>query len=745
MDSNHPLKTLLQLQLASDGSAVLHLPYVLSSLTAKDFEASSHLQKWTARVNSLVHSKDEGARWAGLCIALRTSVLSQILMLECAQSWVTAGLSFILKNETVPVLKASIRLLRYIFTTATGVPEFQRQVSTPNVPKFSSALMSITEKRDDVELQTLCLKTLAHLLVNYPTLHRPLQQSLSSTVLRYLNGSSPKPVPHVLLEASSTLYSVLHHTGGKVGAAAQWRKSLGDTLQFSWNAFTKLRSTYPVTDQHGRTPTHAEEDPLTSVPLQLDRLRTGVFIITDLLQVANSRPVPVPVGLLVQLCSALLSCSAEGQAEGPVDTVTHNMEASAVPQIHILGCTLMQNLAACVQQALAPHLTRLYHDVIQLLEQKVTAFERCSLLKTVHALLNDCPGLSDPQLPSRLSRAVLPTLAGLLTSQSDAQKEMQADDRGSDAKNRKGKKRVRGYEGDEVFKISREILCPTEEDGKVVLVTLDVIQLLLGGSALSPSIQSLIGRILLALCTSLPHIPAGLVSHDLSLHSQVYAKVHTSCVTFSSGTSNISKSFGLVLNGSSQGVDDSARWNVIDLLLHPRAPPLVRALPGVEPLSLFQATESHEEYETRRRLGIATLQEIISHPHPDTVQETRNVPLHAASNPPASFPSATALSSSVGSVVHHPVPVVPHIPAHEPAATISSTSANGPMDVSLSTPSVSFNRNEPPPATKEPSSSETASATTSLPPAPIPAVEAAAVEEDDDEPMPGIDMDSDSD
>lgn len=105
---------------------------------------------------------------------MRTSVLSKAVMLECAQSWVTAALSLLSvrssscnvracsntrnmylpqKNEGVPVLKACIRLLRLIFTTATGIPEFQRQVSTPNVPKFSAALISLAEKHEDIELK----------------------------------------------------------------------------------------------------------------------------------------------------------------------------------------------------------------------------------------------------------------------------------------------------------------------------------------------------------------------------------------------------------------------------------------------------------------------------------------------------------------------------------------------------------------------------------------------------------------
>jgi rRNA processing/ribosome biogenesis len=94
---DHLLKTLLQLHLATDSSAVLHLPYILGALVPQTFNPpSAHTQKWTTRINSLIHSKDSGARWAGLSIALRTSVLAKSLMMECAQSWVGVVLPMLL-------------------------------------------------------------------------------------------------------------------------------------------------------------------------------------------------------------------------------------------------------------------------------------------------------------------------------------------------------------------------------------------------------------------------------------------------------------------------------------------------------------------------------------------------------------------------------------------------------------------------------------------------------------------------
>jgi hypothetical protein len=88
MDSSTHLKQLLQVQLASDASAVRHLPFCLSTLTKEHLQPSSHLTKWTTRIHSLLHSKEPGGRWAGLCLAYKSSLLSQSLMIDSAQSWV---------------------------------------------------------------------------------------------------------------------------------------------------------------------------------------------------------------------------------------------------------------------------------------------------------------------------------------------------------------------------------------------------------------------------------------------------------------------------------------------------------------------------------------------------------------------------------------------------------------------------------------------------------------------------------
>ncbi len=48
-----------------------------------------------------------------------------------------------------------------------------------------------------------------------------------------------------VVRATSRLYAVLSVTGGKVGAASLWRKSVDEILSIGWASFHALRTTFP--------------------------------------------------------------------------------------------------------------------------------------------------------------------------------------------------------------------------------------------------------------------------------------------------------------------------------------------------------------------------------------------------------------------------------------------------------------------------------------------------------------------
>ncbi|KAL7282519.1 hypothetical protein ACG7TL_003990 [Trametes sanguinea] len=576
----------------------------------------------------------------------------------------------LLVNNPVPTTKAAIRLLRLVFSSAMDVPEFQRQLCIPNVPKFGNALIAIVEKETNVEVNLLVIDTLSHIVSLYPSLCRPLLGPLSNVALRYLNGSTPTPMSTSMVEACSKLYCVLPLTGGKVGAAGLWRKALDDTLAFVWGAFLQLRTTYddPAYASMARQPP-SSEDPIISVPLALDRLRGGVRVIQDLLRLRIAR-----------------------------------------------------------------------------------------LLRTTLALLEGSR-LHDSTLSSRLVRAAMPFLTVLLSTRTQSAPGNEQE--GVAGRSKKGKKRARGYEGDEVFKVGREIVCPTAEEGEVLLVAVDVLEHLLLRTQVNPPVHSLASRLLLSIYASLPQLPPAILSPDLSLHAKLYSKVQRTCTHLGMGTtSTMGKALGLILNASDGTLSENREITIpteIDLLLHPRVPPLVRSLPHVEMLSLFRAEESQAETEARRVLGVDVNEERSPMQSPDTEKINPLADERRASSPPAvqSLNNAGAPPPQAPSNI--PMQVDP-APLH--GSTIAAAAAE---------PLVQSVASKPPGAQAEPGKARIYQVPqTSLPPPPDPLpsnnaamstrstttltahVSSAApgvlptADEDDDEPMPTIDLGSDS-
>ncbi|KIK67924.1 hypothetical protein GYMLUDRAFT_36732, partial [Collybiopsis luxurians FD-317 M1] len=603
MEGSHPLKALLNLHLASDNSAVIHLPYVLDTLSAHHFIPSPHLTKWTSRLNSLLHSKEAGARWAGLCLAHRTSVCSKSIMLECAQSWLGVAIPILSKKECLPVLKAAINLSRIVFSNATDKPEFQRQISTPNVPKFTAALIAFLEKDAEHELKKLSLLTLTRLVPLYPNIHRASHPALSAVVSQIFAQSSPTHTSLELVELASQLYAVLHFTGGKVGAANLWRKSLDESIGSAWTAFTGVRTTFP--DEKGRSsqaqPLH--EDPVTSGILSIERLCTSIRVICSLLQSPAQRPVLVPVGSLVNLASKMILVTADEEAPASVDPVVWAMETSVIPRIWAESCRLIICLVECLGLHLTPYSSRLLSYIAFHLETELSSSQQISFLNTAHVLLTHCHPSNSPALYSRLTKIMISDMTVILPSQSDVQNSLA--ETNALGKSKKGKKRTRTYEGDELFRTSADVVCPTADDAKALLIACDILRTLLRGSDLPPALHSLASRVILALFLGLPQMMPARLSPYPYVYDALLCKIREAAIELGSGTtSTMSKSLNLIIGAVLNTNIDQDSLRKVDLLIHPRLPPLLRPLPKLDALTLFRAEESAEEAEARHSLGI---------------------------------------------------------------------------------------------------------------------------------------------
>ncbi|PFH51374.1 hypothetical protein AMATHDRAFT_3040 [Amanita thiersii Skay4041] len=720
MDSAaHPLKLLLQLQLATDSLAASQLPYVISSLNYDCFLPSPHIVKWTTRLHSLLHSKDPGGRWAGLCLTYQTSQYSKTIMVDYAQGWLSVALPLLSKNEPIPVLKAAVRLLCTVFNSAMDVAEFQRQVSIPNVPKMTIAVVALIEKHANLRFRVFLLTALSHIVSLYPSLHKTSYNALSSLSLRYLNGDPRCPTSTDLLDAASRLYATLHTTGGKIGGAALWRKSVEETISFGWNAFFALRTTFPVearlsgTAQHGSTGV----DPSVSVPLNLDRLRCCAVVLRELLSATTHRPVQLPLGALVKLTLALLTCSNEAQIEGHVDPNVRIMEVMATPALWELGCDLLTTLATCAHRHLTPNIVRLVSCLVVLLEQQPNPSLQLAYLRTLRTLLIHCYPVGSDFTINRLTKAVLSILAIILPKAPEVPKAKNSANAG-----KKGKKRVRNFEGEEVLNGKKDTICKTYEEGQILLIALEVLPYILRNPSLSAPLQSMSIRVLVAVYLFLPRLTRASLSPDPAFYDHLFRSVRHIIADIGTGTSSaLSTCLGLIISTPGSGANDFQRH--LELLLHPRVPPLIRSLLQVQSLTLLQSEESEEEANIRNALGLRNHEESSQLIREDMEVDSTNAKQRESSQQSSSI-LETAISNPPQFAYATQIIPEPRAQAMSIQTFVGRTSAqaqgNNTIETSETERPISRNERYIAPLPKQ-------------------------VQEIDDEEMPSIDMESDTD
>ncbi|KAK2466090.1 hypothetical protein APHAL10511_001732 [Amanita phalloides] len=515
-------------------------------------------------------------------------------MVEYAQGWLGIALPLLSRDEPIPVLRADIRLLYKIFSGAMDVSEFQRQVSIPNVPKMTSVMIALALKHTDLELEVLILAMLSKLVFLYPNLHRASYSALSSLAMSNLDGRAPGPTNAGLMNTAAQLYVALHFTGGKLSAGDLWKKSIEETVAFGWNSFYALRTTFPTETQSTDVIANAGSDePVVTIPLNLDRLRCCITILCDLLRAPTYRPVQLPLGTLVRFVLGILTCSSESQVEDHVDANVRVMEVAVVPEIWQLGCHILADLAVCVQHHLTPHLTCLLSCLAIHLERKPKTPLRLACLNALHALLMHCYALDSDVLPNRLAKSILPIITAILSHTSSGPTEVN--------QIRKGKKRGRNFEGEEILKSARNALCQSPKDEQALLVSLQVLRCLWKNTNLSTQMQSVVARNLLAVFVTLPRLPPALLSVDASFHARFSRNIQAAALDVGIGSSNVSsKSLGLIVAFSESEKETQRHF---DLLLHPRVPPLIRRETFAQSLPSY-FDEELQEGGVRADLGV---------------------------------------------------------------------------------------------------------------------------------------------
>ncbi|KAG8850762.1 hypothetical protein FRC20_001944, partial [Serendipita sp. 405] len=629
MEQEDTLESILNLQLSSETLTVLYLPSILSLLSPEHFSTEpngakqgvslSHINKWMNRIMSLMQSKDAGARWAGICLARKTGHIRRDLLVEYAQRWINLTLPLLSKTEPPPVWKASIDLLVYIFMNTSHLADFRRQVSTPTVPKLTTALLDLFPKPDP-SLKILIISSLSKLVTRFPTLHRALGPNILGIVYPVLSGASTSSHSSELIRSTAYLLASMHHLDGKPGAPLAWRNTLDATIAEVWKCISHLQGQVYMSPISPKKPfglPSLPSDPLMSYQVALDRLHNLIVIFEALFSANPTRSVLVPVSDLAQLTLHLLRGDLP-PSSSQVDFTLLQLQRQVAPKLVEEGECLAATLASSLRQNLTPHATSLVSSFVYHLEREKSSRRINHLLHSLQAVL-DHTTTHSTLLPARLFRAIVPKLSALLprkraietTTSRGATSNGLRDQLGS---SRKNKKRQRDFEGADVLGVSSaDNLLDDPEQAQTVLLALDILQRVLRMQHLSASLHSLGSRLVLGLQLHVISDP-NLANPSLSTSSggdsfrnQLQSKLLDIQGELSLGTAGHAWR-GLTLMTDvlrhcdmDSAVSEAAisGFSTIDTLIHPRLPPPLRSLPRAESIMLFRAEEPKEEREQR--------------------------------------------------------------------------------------------------------------------------------------------------
>ncbi|CAG8810821.1 20594_t:CDS:2, partial [Racocetra persica] len=106
------------------------------------------IHKWCTRINSLLQSKVNGAKWAGVSFVKISIQQSETLFTQNLQSWSSALLTLLTRPESTLILSDVILTLSNMFGKTINKPELQREVTSHQLPRFNTTLLNLSENKE---------------------------------------------------------------------------------------------------------------------------------------------------------------------------------------------------------------------------------------------------------------------------------------------------------------------------------------------------------------------------------------------------------------------------------------------------------------------------------------------------------------------------------------------------------------------------------------------------------------------
>ncbi|ORX59572.1 hypothetical protein DM01DRAFT_1405095 [Hesseltinella vesiculosa] len=347
------LNTVIGLYLSNEAVVQSQLPLILEALTTRrlltddqtlDDHDHTMRRKWTVRLNSLIQSKRTETRWAAIMLIKSTCEQSPSLLFSNIKTWINQLLGIVAKPESDMVHKAAINTLSYLFKYTHNMPELQREITQPNLPRFNHHLLGLAHRPG---VFCTAIDALTTNMITFPTLSRSAGDNIQKLCLSQLDGVQDLDAP--TLEKVSACLVAIHHTTNRVSSAQHWRDTV---LKLIGSYHQALDILFDTVDEEWANEdeliaydfVRPSVDPLEAFPILLRRIEALQICLSTALGTSSLVTVSVPVGKLVNLV-----CRAFSMFEGSLmnefkDKKTFSALILCLPNIHQTTCRLLTSL-----------------------------------------------------------------------------------------------------------------------------------------------------------------------------------------------------------------------------------------------------------------------------------------------------------------------------------------------------------------------------------------------------------------
>lgn len=351
------------------------LPSIISAVAAfpsQDADAAT-LNKFHAKISSLLQSKSSQTKWCGVCLA--KAALSRPdgrwdTLVSHGSTWIKLLLRILEHEVNEVVIERILATITMIVAMTEGKPALSRDLTTSALPTLFTHIFAHLERQGSPQLTKHLLYHMRGVLVRYPASFRSFASRLQAFTTGLINGSTSDPV---LIDLAARSFASLQLCAPKNTSSEQWTTGLAAIIgschaSLSYIYQPVAESSFPLPIPDGLELLPFTSDYTSQVSLAIRRLTSLITTLKAFIELPARDTTKVPVGQLAMLTTRLLKVTPRTGIKASTPQSTQIALLSCLPELHALGFDLYETFCLSLGGHLYPYAEELQRTCLRELQ-----------------------------------------------------------------------------------------------------------------------------------------------------------------------------------------------------------------------------------------------------------------------------------------------------------------------------------------------------------------------------------------